>query len=125
MNKLKNIAKRIIIIYVILFIILGSSSSVYAKRGYDAQCGEFVSQYARDFIKKYCTPESKTRYAGIAEAEWSGGSFGQGTFICCCTAGVKYMYELALNVNLYDLGFDPVCANGKYLQNLIYNLEML
>ena len=87
--------------------------------------GEYVSQYARDFIEKYCEPNGTTKYVSCAEATWSGGSFGSGTFNCCCTAGVKYMYELALGVNIYDLGFASYCGDaiprmkGEYSENWI------
>lgn len=109
MEKLKKIGKKALIIYVIVYLLLSSLSSCSA-RTYDAQCGEYVSQYARDFIAKYCTPtDEKTQYKGVLEAEWSGGAFGKGIFIACCSTGIKYMYELALGVNLGDYGWTGWC----------------
>lgn len=114
MEKLKKIGKKALIIYVITYLLLSSLSSCSA-RTYDAQCGEYVSQYARDFIAKYCTPtEQKTRYELVGQAQWSGGEFGKGTFIACCNTGVKYMYELALGVKLEDFGWQNSCASDCY-----------
>lgn len=114
MEKLKKIGKKALIIYVIVYLLLSSMSSCSARM-YDAQCGEYVSQYARDFIAKYCTPtEQKTRYELVGEAQWSGGAFGKGTFIACCNTGVKYMYELALGVKLGDYGWANSCATDCY-----------
>jgi hypothetical protein len=79
-------------------------------RSYDDKCGEYLAQYAKDFIEKYCTPKTKTKYVAIAEPNWTGGSFGQGTFQACCTAGVKYMFELALGINIYSLDFNSGCS---------------
>jgi len=89
-------------------------SSCLARK-YDKQCGEYVSKYARDFIEKYCTPtETKTRYAYVGHAEWTGGAFGKGIFVACCNTGVKYMYELALGVDLGDYGWANYCATDCY-----------
>ena len=112
MKKVKATFKKLLIIYLIIYIAISSMSSCFARQ-YDDACGEYVSQYARDFIAQYCTPTNeKTQYVGIAEPRWTGGSFGQGKFQACCTAGVKYMYELALGVNIYDLGFNAQCATA-------------
>lgn len=114
MKRVKNIGKRALIIYVIVYLLLSSMSSCSARM-YDAQCGEYVSQYARDFIAKYCTPtEQKTRYEYVGVAQWSGGSFGKGTFIACCNTGIKYMYELALTAKLEDYGWANLCSTDCY-----------
>lgn len=111
MKVLKRVGKKAIIIYMIIYLLLSSLSSCYARK-YDKQCGEYVSQYARDFIAKYCTPtEQKTRYELVDPARWSGGDFGKGTFIACCNTGVKYMYNLALGVDLADYGWVNSCAS--------------
>ena len=113
MRKTKLILKRILIIYVLLYVLLSSLGTCFA-RSYDAACGEYVSQYARDFIAEYCTPtETKTVYdSSVTEPHWGGGSFGQGTFYACCSTGVKYMYELALGINIYDYDFHPMCGTS-------------
>lgn len=73
--------------------------------------GEYVSQYARDFIAQYCTPtEEKTEYVLIGHANWTGGSFGSGIFQACCNTGVRYMYELALGIELMDYGMVNSCS---------------
>lgn len=113
MKVLKRVGKKAIIVYVIIYLLLSSLSSCYARK-YDAQCGEYVSQYARDFIEKYCTPVTKTRYVLISHANWTGGSFGKGTFEACCNTGVRYMYELALGVDLGDYGWANSCATDCY-----------
>lgn len=112
MKRVKLALKRILIIYVVFYLLLASISSCFAKT-YDEACGEFVSQYARDFIAEYCTPLSKTNYSGIAKPTWSGGSMGQGIFNCCCTAGVWYMYQLALGIDLYQYGYNSVSSTSR------------
>ena len=73
--------------------------------------GEYVAQYARDFIEQYCTPtEEKTEYVLIGHANWTGGSFGSGTFQACCNTGVRYMFELALGIELMDYGMVNLCS---------------
>jgi hypothetical protein len=89
--------------------VLSSASTCFAQ-GYDAACGEYVSQYARDFIAEYCTPtETKTVYdtgATYPENSWSGGAEFSGKFHACCTTGVYYMYKLALGIDIYEYGFN-------------------
>ena len=73
--------------------------------------GEYVAQYARDFIEQYCTPtEEKTEYKLITYANWTGGSFGSGKFQACCNTGVRYMFELALGIELLDYGMTNSCS---------------
>lgn len=76
--------------------------------------GEYVSQYARDFISKYAGPNWVTHYnAGQGNTvTWSGGSFGNGDFTACCTTGVAYMFQMALGINIYDLGFSCNSETG-------------
>lgn len=121
MKRIKRVVKKVIIAYIIVYLVLASISSSYA-RTYDKECGEYVSQYARDFIDKYCTPtETKTRYVLISNARWTGGEFGKGIFEACCNTGVRYMYELALGVDLADYGWANSCSTdceglGNYPQ---------
>lgn len=114
MRKLKWIFKRIVIAYLIFYIVLSSASTCFA-RGYDAACGEYVSQYARDFIAEYCTPVEKTHYTGDfldPENHWGGGTEFSGTFNACCSTGVYYMYKLALGINLYNYDFYGMCGTS-------------
>ena len=108
MKSLKFLLKRIVVVYLILFLILANTSQCMA-RAYDAACGEYVSQYAKDFIAKY---GSNSVYVATAEVSWAGGSFGNGTFYCCCTSGVKYMFEQALGVNLYNYGYSAWASDN-------------
>ena len=103
MKKVKSLIKRLIISYLIIFIALSSTASTQARM-YDAQCGEFLSNYARDVIKKYCE-----------------GVFGKGTFKADCTNGVHYMYFKALGVDITKYGYgasDSAISNlnGSYSQ---------
>ena len=87
MKKIKLVLKRILIVYLIMFITLSSMSQCSARM-YDAQCGEYVSKYAKEFIQKYCEG-GNTVYAHVGfKAEdaphWSSGVFGQGTFKADC-----------------------------------------
>ena len=59
MKKLKGVLKKLIITYLIIYITLSSSTSCFA-RGYDAQCGEYASQWAIDYVAKYA---SKSTYS--------------------------------------------------------------
>lgn len=112
MKKVKLFLTRILILYVILLIILSSFSSSFA-RSYDASCGEYVSQYARDFIATYCVPESRTHYdCSTLYPHWSGRSEFSGDFYACCSTGVYYMYKLALGVDLYTLDFHGMCSDA-------------
>ena len=114
MRRIKLILKRIIIVYLICYIILSSASTCFA-RGYDAACGEYVAQYARDFIAEYCTPETKTVYDCsflYPEDHWGGGTEFNGTFYACCSTGVYYMYKLALGINIYQYDFHGMCGDS-------------
>ncbi len=127
MKRIKWILKRIIIAYLIFYIVLSSASTCFA-RGYDASCGEYVSQYAKDFIEEYCTPETNTTYdCSFLEPEkhWGGGAEFKGTFNACCSTGVYYMYKLALGINLYEYDFHGMCddsvtsmSNSPYWENV-------
>lgn len=111
MKKLKSAFKKLIVIYLVVYITLSSMSSCFA-RGYDAQCGEYASQWAIDYVGKYASQSSYTTsnlksLNGNSICWWSGGSDGSGTFYGCCTCFVHWIYYNALGVNLYDYGFSP------------------
>ena len=108
MKRLKNVLKKVTIVYLILFVMLSNMSECMA-RGYDAACGEYVAKYATEFINKY---GSNSVYVATSGVSWSGGSFGNGTFSCCCTSGVWYMYQQALGINLYDYGYSAWASNN-------------
>ena len=124
MKKVKSLIKRLIISYLIIFIALSSTASTQARM-YDAQCGEFLSNYARDFIKKYCeggnTQYSHVGFVASDGPHWSSGVFGKGTFKADCTNGVHYMYFKALGVDITKYGYgasDSAISNlnGSYSQ---------
>lgn len=104
MKQIKLVLKRILIIYVIIFVTLSSMSSCLA-RGYDDKCGEFLVEKTKEFIQKY---QSVSYYLAEQEVTWTGGELGKGDLYVCCISGVKYMYELYLGVNLYDLGYSAL-----------------
>lgn len=104
MKQIRLVLKRILIIYVIIFVTLSSMSSCLA-RGYDDKCGEFLVEKTKEFIQKY---QSVSYYLAEQEVTWTGGELGKGDLYVCCTSGVKYMYELYLGVNLYDLGYSAL-----------------
>lgn len=104
MKQIKLVLKRILIIYVIIFVTLSSMSSCLA-RGYDDKCGEFLVEKTKEFIQKY---QSVSYYLAEQEVTWTGGELGKGDLYVCCTSGVKYMYELYLGVNLYGLGYSAL-----------------
>lgn len=111
MKKLKGIGKKLLITYLIIYITISSMSSCFARM-YDAECGEYVSQYARDFIEKYCTPMSRTHYY-TGELKWGGGKEFSGDFYACCTTGVHYMYKNALGVDITKFGYSMGCPETK------------
>ena len=118
MKKIKLVLKRILIVYLIMFITLSSMSQCSARM-YDAQCGEYVSKYAKEFIQKYCEG-GNTVYAHVGfKAEdaphWSSGVFGQGTFKADCTNGVHYMYFKALTTDITKYGYG---ASADAIRNL-------
>lgn len=127
MGKIKIIFKRIVITYLILYIVFSSASTCFA-RGYDDACGEYVSQYAREFIAEYCTPEEITVYytgSLYPEQKWGGGTEFNGTFYACCSTGVYYMYKLALGIDIYQYDFKGMCnegvtsmSNSQYWENV-------
>lgn len=100
MKKIGEKLKKLLIIYFIVYIAISSMSTSFA-RTYDAKCGEYVSEYARDFIEKY---GGQSTYS-LQEATWTGGSIGKGELYVCCNTGINYMFQLALNVNLNDYGW--------------------
>ncbi len=112
MKKVKGVFKKLIIIYLIIYITLSSTTSCFA-RGYDEKCGEYASQWARDYIEKYASKSSYSQSTlgtmnGKSTCKWSGGSDGSGTFYGCCTCFVHWIYYNSLGVNIYDYGFDPL-----------------
>ncbi|MBR3132993.1 MAG: hypothetical protein IKG42_02800 [Clostridia bacterium] len=115
MRNLKSIIFKIIIIYVISYIILSSTVSSFA-RIIDDSSREQLAQYTREFISKYGGDSKYTTAYGSNGAGFKSGTFGQGTFGAVCTTGVAYMYELALGINIYNLG---------YTQNSQKNLSTL
>lgn len=111
MKKLKGVFKKLIITYLIIYITLSSSTSCFA-RGYDAQCGEYASQWAIDYVEKYASKSSYSQSTlgtmnGKAICKWSGGTHGSGTFYGCCTCFVHWIYYNSLGINIYDYGFSP------------------
>ena len=83
MRTVKKVVKRLIIAYIIIYIVLSSMSTCFA-RPYDEKCGEFIAQYARDYVEKY--KDCGYNYnSGVVPAYWDGGSDGQGTFQVCCS----------------------------------------
>lgn len=113
MKQIKLVLKRILIIYVIIFVTLSSMSSCLA-RGYDDKCGEFLVEKTKEFIQKYQNVSYYGGPGGIgtanadAEVYWTGGELGKGNFYVCCTSGVRYMYQLYLGVDLYTLGYSAL-----------------
>lgn len=113
MKKIGRMLKKLLIIYLIIFIAISSMSKCYA-RPYDADCGEYLSDYARDFIQKYCTPVERTHYDNSTiYPHWSGGSEFQGDFYACCSTGVWYMYKNALGVDIYNFDFAGMCDTAR------------
>ena len=108
MKKIGSLLKKIIIIYLVFFILLANMSQCLG-RAYDDSCGEYVADYAEKFVKQY---GGNSTYFAAQEIVWTGGSFGNGTFKSCCTSGVKYMYEMALGINLYDYGYSALASNN-------------
>ena len=111
MKKIKSAFKKLIVIYLIVYITLSSLTSCLA-RGYDVQCGEYASQWAIDYVGKYASQSSYTTsnlksLNGNSTCWWSGGSEGSGTFYGCCTCFVHWIYYNALGVDIYDFGFSP------------------
>ena len=117
MKQLKLVLKRILIVYVIIFITLSSMTSCQA-RGYDKKCGEYASKWAIDFINKNA---AKSQYDsdgllgsinGKSACTWSistdDDGNGKGTFYGCCTCWVQWIYYYALGVDINDYGFDPL-----------------
>ena len=100
MKKIKLICKKIIIIYIIIYILASSISSCFA-RTYDEECGKYLANYAKEFISQY---GANSTYVLSTWPTWSGGSFGQGTLRVCCSSGVLLMYKEALGVDLTSMG---------------------
>ena len=112
MKQIRLVLKKVLIVYVIIFIMLSSMSSCFARK-YDAQCGEYVSKYARDFIAKYCDNKPTVYDNSTIYAFFTGGSLGQGVFHACCSTGVHLMYKEALGVDIYELDFDGLCRTAR------------
>ena len=109
MKRIGLFFKRIIIVYLMFYITISSMSSSFARM-YDEECGQYVADYAKNFISTYCNDKTKTKYAYVGyggdEIHWRpGGIFGQGTFYADCGNGVHYMYLLALGVDITQMGF--------------------
>lgn len=100
MKKLKLVLKRIIILYLMAFITFAGTTQSFA-RPYDEACGEYLAQYATEFIAKY---GENSVYVLSTWPSWSGGSFGQGTLNVCCSSGVLLMYKEALGVDITQYG---------------------
>lgn len=126
MKKFKRCLKKFVIIYVIFYIVLGSITSCFA-RSYDTACGEYLAQYARDFIATYGENSvyggrtgrdsgdlttSATAYPG-----WSDGTLSSpgGTLYSACTSGVWYMYLMALGIDIYQYGYSASASGNLSL----------
>ena len=110
MTKVKRIIFKIIVIYLIIYMMLGSIGSVFADTGYDAAAGEYLSQYTREYISTYVRQRSdgtyNTKYDTIPDpCYWTGGSDGEGIWHVCCTTGVQLMYKQALGIDLQSYGY--------------------
>lgn len=70
--------------------------------------GEYVSKYARDYIKQY-VKSGNTDYVCCVPCKWTGGSDGKGIWQVCCTTGVQYMYKKALGIELTEYGWSTMC----------------
>lgn len=113
MKKTKSILKKLLVTYLIIYIVLSSMTTCFARK-YDEECGKYVSQYARDFIEKYCTPVDKTHYdCSTLYPHWGGGKEFQGDFYACCSTGVWYMYKNALGVDIYKFDFAGMCNTAR------------
>jgi len=117
MERIKLLLKRILILYVILFLTLSLMSSCFA-RGYDKKCGEFLAQYAVDFCEKYGNRPENYYDNSFSQIEdryfWTGGSFGSGAFHTCCTVGIRYMYYKALEVDICEPPLNAPMGCGSY-----------
>jgi len=109
MTKTKKIIFKIMIVYLIAYMLLASISSVFAETGYDAKAGEYLVQYAREYINTYIKKDENgyynTDYLGVVPAQWTGGSDGEGIWHVVCTTGIEYMYQKALGIELTDYGW--------------------
>ena len=99
--------------------------------------GEYLSDYARDFVETYAEGSkyggrtgydsgnittSATPYPG-----WTSGTLDSpnGYLYSCCTSGVWYMYYLALGINIYQYNFSSTgstnltaLANSEYWEEV-------
>lgn len=118
---------RILIIYVIIYILLGSTGQVFATRGYDSACGEYVSQYARDYVSTYvkifqsgtwkdCYNNRYNNTSAAIPSKWFedndakiASDEGEGIWHVCCTTGIEQMYKQALGIDLTSYGWSRGC----------------
>lgn len=118
---MKKIIIKIFVIYVIFYICLGNMSICFG-RSFDSACGEYVAQYAVDFIHKYCDG-GNTYYDASGQNPmddsqfWTGGSMGSGQFHTCCSVGIAYMYAKALGINIQDLGQASLCSDYPSMES--------
>jgi len=111
MTKIKRIISKIIIIYLISYMILSLIGSAFAETnytGYNDATGEYLAQYARDYVSTYVKQDASGIYNNAyytGTCYWSGGDDGQGIWYVCCTTGVQYMYRKALGIELTQYGW--------------------
>lgn len=96
MNRIKNVIKKIVIIFLIFYIVIASTSSSFA-RPFDEAAGKFVAEQYEAFINQY-GPNSTYDDTKVPAV------FVGDVFHVCCTTGPLYAYQNFLGIDLrqYD-----------------------
>ncbi len=128
MKKLKRIAFKSVILYVVFFVVMSSIASTYAVqqpnpvevgdgeggssgptvRYFTEADGQTVANYAINFINNEIGDRQTCYDTGTSNPGWKS----DGRFHVCCTTGVALMYQNALGINIYDLGFSTRSSTG-------------
>lgn len=120
MKKIAKNIKRIIISFVIFYLIIVSTSSSFA-RPYDAAAGKFVAEQYEAFINQY-GPKS------VYDANKVPAVFVGDVFHVCCTTGPLYAYQNFLGINLIDYDYKTMArdnlvslANSQYWDQVSFS----
>ena len=106
MKHIKIILKKIIVIFTIFFVLIGSISSSFAQK-FDDSAREFLRQQTENFINQHAG-NSVYSTAG----EHLPANFVGATFYSCCTSGIQYVYQTFLGIDITQFGFSYMAVTN-------------
>lgn len=99
MRKIKSLLKKLLVSFLICYIVLLNTSSSFA-RNFDDGARSFLAEQTQQFIDQYA---SITIYSTEPEDVPAHFNSDKSIFYSCCATGIAYMYEIFLGLDIYSL----------------------